>query len=92
MLLDLTNPGDRPLELSLRIHDVRHDQEYSDRFNWRITLPAQSRETIRVPLAAVRNAPRGRQMDLEHIAGLLLFRTGPERADVVYVTRITLEK
>jgi hypothetical protein len=92
LLLDLTNPGDRPLELSLRIHDVRHDHEYSDRFNWRITLPAQSRETIRVPLAAVRDAPRGRQMDLEHIAGLLLFRTGPERADVVYVTRITLEK
>ncbi len=90
--LDLTNPAERPLELTLRIHDVRHDYEYADRFNWRITLPPQTREMVRIPLATVRNATRGRQMDMQHIAGLLLFRSGPESEDVVYVTRITLEK
>jgi len=92
LLLDLTNPGEEPLVLTARVHDRHHNHEFADRFNSRIAMPARTRMQVRTPLEAVRNAPLGRKMDMEHIAGLVLFRTSPEREDVVYVTRITLEK
>lgn len=92
LLVDLTNPGDSPLELRLRIHDATHNHAFADRYNGRIEVPPRTRRTFPVPLSTVRNAPQGRQMDMRHIAGVVLFRTGPERAEEVYVTRIALER
>ncbi len=92
LVIDLTNPGPEPLALTLRVHDAHHNQAFEDRFNTRIALQARTRETIRIPLEAIRNAPRGRAMDMAHVAGVILFRTSPVRDDQVYITRIALEE
>lgn len=77
LLLDLITP--QPVDLTLRIHDARHDQAYTDRFNRLLKLvPGANR--IRIPLAEIRDAPAGRHMNMARIAGVTLFipdATGP---------------
>ena len=90
LLLDLTNPGAAELILVLRIHDDIHDQAFSDRFNRRLSLPPFTREVVRIPLEDVRRAPRGRSMQLDSIAGLVLFSPVPWHGDF-YVSRVWLE-
>lgn len=101
LVIDLTNPGDKPVDLRLRIDDAEHNQDERDRFTLRFTLAPRTRETLRIPLSAVRDAPWGRQMEMAHIAGLGVHGTAPAStrivdatrpADEIYVTRITLER
>jgi hypothetical protein len=79
LALEVYSPQPVPLELTLRIHDARHDQAFTDRFNRRLTLaPGENR--IHIPLLEVREAPAGRRMDMAHIAGIMLISsraTGP---------------
>jgi VanZ family protein len=88
--LDLSNPEPRPLRLSLRIDDQAHDGRREDRFNRQLELPAESRERIRIPLDAIRDAPEDRQMALDDIARILLFARAPDRGRQFCLTRITL--
>ena len=53
VLLDVTNPGDRPLPLVLRIADATTNWATWDRLNRALTVPARSRITVRVPMAEV---------------------------------------
>jgi hypothetical protein len=78
LVLELYSTQPDPFGLTLRIHDARHDQAYTDRFNRRLTLaPGENR--IRIPLARVRDAPAGRRMDMTDIAGIMLFAASPGR-------------
>ena len=91
--LDLTNPDDLPLALTLRVHDGLHDNRAADRFNRSFELAPHSRAVLAVPLREIAEAPDGRMLDLSSVAGLLLFASG-NPADVgreFYVTRIWLE-
>lgn len=82
--------GERPLVLHLRIHDERHDDRYEDRFNLSLELPpGPSRHAI--DLAAVRAAPRGREMDMSRIAGLALFIERPESSVTLCFDEVRLE-
>lgn len=93
LLVDLTNPQDQPLEFTLRIHDRHHNNQLDDRFNGVLTVAPHSRQVVRIPLSDVQRAPTGRSMDMERIAGLILFRTSPgQEGQTVYVTRMVLEK
>lgn len=61
------------LILNSRIHDRHHKmQEFSDRFNQQFTLQ-QGWNDLVISLDKVREAPRGRPMDLAHIEGFGLF-------------------
>ncbi|MGD9946845.1 MAG: VanZ family protein [Desulfobulbus sp.] len=65
----------KPLALNLRINDVEHKQhgsEFADRFNKRFSLQPGWNDLV-VDLNQVRNAPKDRRMDMEHIEGLGLF-------------------
>lgn len=79
LVFELYSVESVPFDLALRIHDARHDQDFSDRFNRRLTLkPGPNR--FRIPLVEVRDAPAGRRMDMSNIAGVMLFlpdATGP---------------
>lgn len=72
LLLDVYSTKPAPVELTLRIHDARHNQDYSDRYN-RVLKLAPGANRFRIPLADVRNAPAGRRMDMTRIAGVMLF-------------------
>lgn len=89
--LDVTNASDVELHLVLRILDAEHDWSHEDRFNHRITIPAGTRSTIRVPLEAVRSAPARRPMDLANIANVMLFGNDPVGGGNLYVSRLWLE-
>jgi hypothetical protein len=89
--LDLTNPAHQPLRFTLRIHDAQHDQSHTDRFNTPITIPAGSRVTVRVSLAAVASAPRDRAMDMAAIRNVMLFSRRPMPGTEFYVSRLWLE-
>ena len=91
--LDLTNPGAAPLELTLRIHDLEHDQRYEDRFNRRLLVAPHSRHIVTIPLSDIASGPAGRILDLRRIAGLTVFASGDSAlpGTEFFVTRIWLE-
>jgi hypothetical protein len=91
LALDLTNPGDDPMPVVIRVLDARHDWSHEDRFNQPFEIPAESRVTLRFSLAAIAAAPHGRHMDLSAIADVMLFARQPVAAGEFYVTRIWLE-
>jgi hypothetical protein len=91
LTLDLVNPGDRPLELTLRILDRQHDWRFEDRYNGRLWLPPRSRQGFTIPLEAIANAPDRRRMDLAQIADLLIFRTGGAEHGEFYLAGIALK-
>jgi len=94
LMLDVTNPEDRPLMLTLRVHDRDHDNvRAADRFNRKITLAASERRVLSFPLAEIAASPAGRGMDMSRIASVILF--GKNGSDLAgreyYLTRLWLE-
>lgn len=68
-------------EVTLRIHDAEHDNNYSDRFNYQFLAGPQPTR-ISILLDDVRSAPANRQMDISAIAEIGLFvvdATGNEK-------------
>ena len=91
LAIELANPAERPLELVVRVHDARHNNEFNDRYNKRITLPAGARAVFRFPLEEIRSAPAGRVMDLANIRGVIVFKENDSPPDEMYVSRLWLE-
>jgi hypothetical protein len=92
LVLDLTNPADRSVELIVRVHDRAHNGDLDDRFNRRLTLRPETRSTIRIPLEDVRNAPRSRSLNLSRVSTLMLFVDGDRVAGgEIFVSSIRLE-
>jgi VanZ family protein len=92
LILEVANPGDAPLALTLRAHDVHHDNEFTDRLNRSFEVPAMSRNELRIPIADIASAPRGRSMDLEHMAGYTLFRNPGSTAEEMYLISLRLAR
>jgi hypothetical protein len=74
LAITVRNPGPAPESLTVRIHDLAHDQRYDDRFNRTFLLAAASTEIIRIPLSEIAAAPAGRPLDLASVAGLVMFQ------------------
>jgi hypothetical protein len=72
---DCTNPAPTPFRVTVRIDDLDHGQDYHDRFNRAIVL-APGRNTVRIPLADVESAPRGRRLDLSKVRSVGIFAVG----------------
>lgn len=93
LVLDLYNPQDQPLRMTLRINDIKHDlgdNAYSDRFNIPLTLsPGPNR--FRVDLDQVSNAPASRTMNMQEVRRLVLFATELTEPQTVYLRDIRLE-
>jgi hypothetical protein len=90
LAVDLTNPADIDLELGLRVHDARHTNEYDDRYNTFVRIPARTRTVLRVALADVRHGPKERLLDLHQVAGVVLFRESGS-VEQMYLSRVWLE-
>jgi hypothetical protein len=91
LALDVTNPADQPARFILRVLDRGHDWSHEDRLNLPVIIPAATRTTVRVSMAAIADAPARRAMDLSAIANVMLFATHPLPGDALYVSRIWLE-
>jgi uncharacterized membrane protein YeaQ/YmgE (transglycosylase-associated protein family) len=74
LAIDVENPAALPFKLVVRVHDRRHNRMFSDRFNRNFVLAPAERRTLKIPLEDIRNAPRGRFMDMAHISDITLFK------------------
>lgn len=91
LVVDLENPNDAVLPIGLRVHDRAHNSAYSDRFNQEFALAPHTRSALRVSLAAIESAPRGRRLDLQRIAGVAVFRLRSDAPQVLLLHSIRLE-
>jgi VanZ family protein len=91
LIIDLENPDDEPLKLTVRVHDRGHSEVYADRFNRHIDLAAHERRTMRIPLGEIERAPKGRLMNMRHISDIRLFRDRPEGAGRLRIYSLRLE-
>jgi len=82
--------SDHPIELVLRIHDRRHNEDYADRFNRSLTFQPGI-NAFRIPLDEIRAAPAGREMDLSAIERLSVFAVAPEAQLSLYLLELRLE-
>ena len=78
------------VDLTVRIHDKAHDQNYDDRFNQSYVVSPGINE-ISIDLMRVRKAPVGREMDMANIAGIQLFLTDLETSIILELGNIYLE-
>lgn len=88
------NPKTANLVLNCRIHDVHHKEHhlaYEDRFNQQFTLQQGWNDLI-VPLEQVKNAPRGRAMNMQHIEEFGLFVMQQPSPQEVYLDHVYLSK
>ena len=90
LVFDVYSELEAPVELTLRIDDAQHNQLYADRFNRVLTLIPGAQE-VRIPLADIRTAPRGRTMDMAHIRHLIVFAVEPPAPFTLHLDAFRLE-
>ncbi len=90
-VLVCTNPGGAPFPLTIRINDLKHNQEYTDRYNGTFML-APGVSEIRVPLADVEAAPRTRKLDLGNVALVVAFSYNLREPRELLIRQIRLER
>lgn len=88
--LDIFSEWPTPQSITIRIDDLHHNNEHSDRFNKAITI-SPGLNPIQISLDAIRQAPVGRELDLTAIKTVLLFAVNPPEAFSLYLDNIRLE-
>ena len=91
LLIDVENPETEKLGFTVRVHDRGHWRDYSDRFNRHYELAGGERRTLRIDLAEVARAPRGRLMDMRQIADITLLRDAKEGSRSLRIYSLRLE-
>jgi len=74
----------------IRIDDLHHNNEHSDRFNKAVTI-SPGLNHIQIPIDDIRIAPVGREMDLRAMKAVLLFAVNPREEFTLYLDNIHLE-
>jgi len=92
LAIDVGNAGHNDLTLHVRVHDRTHDWTVADRFNGEVRLAAGRRVTFEFPIEEIRVAPNGRHLDLSHVAGVTLYRIGPEGPREFWLYRVELRR
>ena len=90
LVVEASNATRTDLTVHLRIHDRSHDWTAPDRYNTEFRLAAGSRGSFEFPLEDIQHGPSGRLLDLGHVAGVALYRAGPEGPREFWLHRIEL--
>jgi hypothetical protein len=85
------NRSDTSFEINVRIDDMRHNNEHTDRFNRSYQL-TPGRHEIRIALADVEAAPRGRKFDLANVRTVIVFAYKLATPREIIVESLRLEK
>lgn len=91
---NIFNESQEPLKMTCRIHDKWHrarGNKYSDRYNRSFTL-SPGWNSIRIPLADIASAPRGRRMDMAEIRSVGFFVNKLKKEMNIYVDDLVLTK
>ncbi len=90
LAMDITLAGPGPLRLVIKVQDIGHDGETDDRFHRRVLLKP-GRQTIRIPLDEIRQAPHTRQLDVSQIRLLQLMTIRPQTPRSYFLDNMRLE-
>jgi len=95
LAMDFYNPRPNLQTISFRINDLEHERgahanRMNDRFNRRFELQSGWNHLV-IPLAELKAAPAGREMDLAHIYALEFFVYRPPQPLVIYWDNLHLE-
>lgn len=82
--------GSSPLEITARINDEKHNQEYNDRFNKQFILQPNHNH-ITINLEEVKKSPSGRLMDMAHIQTICMFSHNLKESRKIYFDNFRLE-
>ncbi len=91
LILDVENPDPLALRLTVRVHDLKHNRQFADRFNRSFELRAGERREIRIPLEDIRRGPRQRLMDMSQISDITLFRSDNQGSRRLRIYTLRLE-
>jgi hypothetical protein len=91
LAIDVTNPDEQAMQVTVRVQDEQHNNEHADRFNRSFQIPARTRTVIAIPLAAIRAAPKGRELDMSRIENVVIFSKRMRPPREIYVSRIWLQ-
>ena len=90
-MLELRKSSTTPITVTVRVHDALHDWQFIDRYNQAFALDAARTTRVEIPLRDIAYAPRGRSMDLAHIAAVAVFRADGASVAEFGVEVISLE-
>jgi hypothetical protein len=80
-----------PVSLFVRIDDAHQNNRYTDRFNRRLGI-RPGLNALSIPLAEVRDSPRGRKMQLTRIRRVAFFAVQPPAPFALYFDSLKLER
>jgi VanZ family protein len=87
---DIYSEMSYPIQLTLRVHDHRHNNQYSDRFNHRLdVLPGIN--SYRIPVESIQTGPAHRLLNLKDVAAIALFAMNRNDRYALDVDSIWLE-
>jgi hypothetical protein len=90
LVFDIYSPANTSVNLHVRIEDFSHNGDFADRFN-RATAIRPGASRVSIPLADIKEAPVGREMNMQAIRAIHLFVVGPEDELVLYFDNLTLK-
>jgi VanZ family protein len=90
MSFDVFNEGNSPLDITVRINDQKHNNEFIDRFNKGFRLQPGKNHVI-ISLDEVKKAPRVRKMDMADITNICIFAYNLKTPRTVYFDNFRLE-
>ncbi len=89
LLMDIFNPHQTMLQLTVRINDRQHNQRFGDRFNRSINL-SKGWNQVSIDIDDIVQAPSGRLMDLQEISKIMLFSVKQKKNRELYLDNIRL--
>ena len=89
LVVTLYSNNDHVIRVTLRVHDVVHNQSHSDRYNISLAV-GPGMNMYEILLKDVEQAPSKRKMDMTSISGLILFASDQEKPVTLGVSNIRL--
>jgi len=90
LTFDVYNPQANAVRLVVRVHDSKHNNEHSDRFNRTFAI-APGLQRITIPMDDIRHAPKGRLMEMRHIASVMFYSYKLKEEQILYFDNIALQ-
>ena len=90
-VMDVFLSSPERLTLIMRVHDVEHNDEYYDRFNREFAL-TRGYQQLRIPIEEIRQGPKTREIDLDHIQGFKFFVIEPSGPIDLTVGNVRFER
>jgi uncharacterized membrane protein HdeD (DUF308 family) len=86
----ILNTATHALDMTCRINDLAHNNEWNDRFSRPFDLQP-GWNTLTFTVDEIRRAPRDREMKMSQVRVLMLFRPQPSPQETIYIDKVWLD-